>query len=125
MPPSEFATARSLNQIIIYDALNMADVFLTQPLLVVVGSMAGSKWMRGRVGPGTVLQVEAVNQTHASGKAIAPRSAPRSRQYDPNINVMPLQRNRGDWIRTSDILNPILSAEAATSRRISQMQAFW
>ena len=45
MPPSEFATARSLNQIIIYDALNMADVFLTQPLLVVVGSTDGSKWM--------------------------------------------------------------------------------
>jgi hypothetical protein len=33
--------------------------------------------------------------------------------------------SRGDWIRTSDLLNPILWAEAATSRRISQMQAFW
>lgn len=40
-----FATARSLNQIITYDAYHMADVFLTQPLLVVAGSVAGSKWM--------------------------------------------------------------------------------
>jgi fermentation-respiration switch protein FrsA (DUF1100 family) len=40
-----FATARSLNQIIAYDAFNMAEVFLTQPLLVVAGSAAGSKWM--------------------------------------------------------------------------------
>jgi fermentation-respiration switch protein FrsA (DUF1100 family) len=40
-----FATARSLNQIITYDAFNMADVFLTQPLQIVAGSAAGSKWM--------------------------------------------------------------------------------
>lgn len=40
-----FATARSLNQIITYDAFNMAEVFLTQPLQVVAGSKAGSKWM--------------------------------------------------------------------------------
>ncbi len=40
-----FATARSLNQIITYDAFNMAEVFLTQPLQVVAGSVAGSKWM--------------------------------------------------------------------------------
>jgi fermentation-respiration switch protein FrsA (DUF1100 family) len=40
-----FATARSLNQIITYDAFNMAEVFLTQPLQIVAGSMAGSKWM--------------------------------------------------------------------------------
>ena len=39
------ATARSLNQIITYDAFNMAEVFLTQPLQVVAGSIAGSKWM--------------------------------------------------------------------------------
>jgi hypothetical protein len=32
---------------------------------------------------------------------------------------------RGDWIRTSDLLNPILWAKAALSRRMSQMQAFW
>ncbi len=40
-----FATARSLNQIITYDAFNMAEVFLTQPLQIVAGSVAGSKWM--------------------------------------------------------------------------------
>jgi fermentation-respiration switch protein FrsA (DUF1100 family) len=40
-----FATARSLNQIITYDAYNMADVFMTQPLQIVAGSKAGSKWM--------------------------------------------------------------------------------
>ena len=32
--------------------------------------------------------------------------------------------SRGERIRTSDLLNPILWAEAAPSRRISQMQAF-
>lgn len=37
--------ARSLNQIITYDAYNMAEAFLTQPLQVVAGSAAGSKWM--------------------------------------------------------------------------------
>ena len=40
-----FATARSLNQIITYDAFNMAESFLTQPLQIVAGSVAGSKWM--------------------------------------------------------------------------------
>lgn len=40
-----FATVRSLNQIITYDAYNMAEVFLTQPLQIVAGSAAGSKWM--------------------------------------------------------------------------------
>jgi uncharacterized protein len=40
-----FTTAKSLNQIITYDAYNMAEVFLTQPLQVVAGSVAGSKWM--------------------------------------------------------------------------------
>ncbi|WP_226581567.1 alpha/beta hydrolase [Acuticoccus sediminis] len=40
-----FATARSLTQIITYDAYHMADVFLTQPLQVIAGSEAGSKWM--------------------------------------------------------------------------------
>lgn len=40
-----FATLRSLNQIITYDAYHMADVYLTQPILSVVGSAAGSKWM--------------------------------------------------------------------------------
>jgi uncharacterized protein len=40
-----FAILRSLNQIITYDALNMAEVFLTQPTQLVAGSVAGSKWM--------------------------------------------------------------------------------
>jgi fermentation-respiration switch protein FrsA (DUF1100 family) len=40
-----FATARSLNQIITYDAFNKAEAFLTQPLLIIAGSNAGSKWM--------------------------------------------------------------------------------
>lgn len=39
------ATARSLSQLVTYDAYHMADVFLTQPLQIVVGSEAGSKWM--------------------------------------------------------------------------------
>jgi hypothetical protein len=32
--------------------------------------------------------------------------------------------HRGDWIRTSDLLNPILWVKAAPSRRMSQVQAF-
>lgn len=40
-----FATARSLSQIITYDAYNKAEAFFTQPLLAVVGSNAGSAWM--------------------------------------------------------------------------------
>ncbi|MCU7645650.1 alpha/beta hydrolase [Pseudomonas piscis] len=40
-----FMTARSLSQIITYDAYHKAEVFLTQPLQIVVGSQAGSKWM--------------------------------------------------------------------------------
>lgn len=40
-----FATLRSLNQIVTYDAYHMADVYLTQPIQIVVGSDAGSKWM--------------------------------------------------------------------------------
>ena len=39
------ATLRSLNQIITYDAYHMADVYLTQPIQIVAGSVAGSKWM--------------------------------------------------------------------------------
>jgi uncharacterized protein len=39
------ATARSLTQIITYDAYQKAEVFLTQPLLAIAGSVAGSKWM--------------------------------------------------------------------------------
>lgn len=40
-----FMTARSLSQIIAYDAFHKAEAFLTQPLLIVAGSEAGSKWM--------------------------------------------------------------------------------
>lgn len=40
-----YMTTRSLNQIITYDAFNKAEAFFTQPLLLVVGSEAGSKWM--------------------------------------------------------------------------------
>lgn len=40
-----FMTARSLNQIITYDAYNKAEAFLTQPLQIVAGGVAGSKWM--------------------------------------------------------------------------------
>lgn len=40
-----YATARSLTQIISYDAYNMAEAFFTQPLLAIVGSKAGSAWM--------------------------------------------------------------------------------
>jgi uncharacterized protein len=40
-----FMTTRSLNQIITYDAFNKAEAFFTQPLLLIAGSVAGSKWM--------------------------------------------------------------------------------
>nr|WP_265533590.1 alpha/beta hydrolase [Pseudomonas saponiphila] len=40
-----FMTARSLPQIITYDAYHKAEAFLTQPIQIVVGSQAGSKWM--------------------------------------------------------------------------------
>lgn len=40
-----YGTMRSMTQIITYDAFNMAEVFLTQPLLIIAGSKAGSKWM--------------------------------------------------------------------------------
>lgn len=40
-----YMTARSLNQIIPYDAYSKAEAYLTQPLMVVAGSEAGSKWM--------------------------------------------------------------------------------
>lgn len=39
------ATLRSLSQIITYDAYHMADVYLTQPIQIIAGSEAGSKWM--------------------------------------------------------------------------------
>ncbi len=46
-PPNSpsFATTRSLTQLITYDAYNKAEAFLTQPLVAIAGSVAGSKWM--------------------------------------------------------------------------------
>ena len=41
-----YGTARSLTQLVTYDAFNMAEIYLTQPLFVVAGSVAESKWMR-------------------------------------------------------------------------------
>ncbi|MFB9126334.1 alpha/beta hydrolase [Paraburkholderia dipogonis] len=40
-----FTLARNLTQIISYDAYSKAEAFLTQPILAVAGSVAGSKWM--------------------------------------------------------------------------------
>ncbi|WP_114821624.1 alpha/beta hydrolase [Chryseobacterium sp. KLBC 52] len=40
-----WATLRSLTQIITYDAYNKAEAFFAQPLLAIVGSVAGSAWM--------------------------------------------------------------------------------
>ncbi|TRZ45111.1 alpha/beta hydrolase [Robertkochia solimangrovi] len=40
-----YGTARSLTQLVTYDAYNMAEIYLTQPLFVVAGSVAESKWM--------------------------------------------------------------------------------
>lgn len=40
-----YTLARCLTQIITYDAYNKAEAFLTQPVLAVAGSRAGSKWM--------------------------------------------------------------------------------
>ena len=40
-----YALVRNLTQIITYDAYNKAEAFLTQPILAVAGSKAGSKWM--------------------------------------------------------------------------------
>lgn len=42
--PSKFTT-RSLAQLITYDAFNHAEIFLTQPMLVIAGSEAGTRWM--------------------------------------------------------------------------------
>ncbi|MCB2024226.1 MAG: alpha/beta hydrolase [Ottowia sp.] len=40
-----FTLARCLTQIITYDAYHKAEAFLTQPVLSIAGSKAGSKWM--------------------------------------------------------------------------------
>lgn len=38
------APVRCFTQLVTYDAFNLAELFLTQPLLLVAGSAAGSKW---------------------------------------------------------------------------------
>lgn len=40
-----YTLVRNLTQIVTYDAYNKAEAFLTQPVLAVAGSKAGSKWM--------------------------------------------------------------------------------
>ncbi|MDR0214077.1 MAG: alpha/beta hydrolase [Comamonas sp.] len=40
-----YALLRNLTQIVTYDAYHKAEAFLTQPILAVAGSNAGSKWM--------------------------------------------------------------------------------
>lgn len=40
-----YMTTRSLSQLVPYDAYAGADTYLTQPLQIVAGSVAGSKWM--------------------------------------------------------------------------------
>ncbi|HHZ8502591.1 TPA: alpha/beta hydrolase [Morganella morganii] len=42
-------TTRSLAQLITYDAFNHADIFLTQPLLVIAGSEAGTRWLSEKI----------------------------------------------------------------------------
>ena len=40
-----YTLTRNLNQLVTYDAYHLAEAFLTQPLLMVAGSQAGSRWM--------------------------------------------------------------------------------
>ncbi|MDF2516724.1 MAG: hypothetical protein K0R59_2020 [Sphingobacterium sp.] len=40
-----YVLSRSLTQLLTYDAYNLAEVFLVQPLQIVVGSQSGSRWM--------------------------------------------------------------------------------
>lgn len=42
--PSKFTT-RSLAQLVTYDAFNNAEIFLTQPMFVIAGSEAGTRWL--------------------------------------------------------------------------------
>ncbi|WP_418591846.1 alpha/beta hydrolase [Ponticoccus sp. (in: a-proteobacteria)] len=62
-----YGLARSLTQLISYDAYNFAEAFLTQPLQIVAGSAAGSKWMsddlyaRAASGDKTFHTVEGAN----------------------------------------------------------------
>ncbi|WP_086480394.1 alpha/beta hydrolase [Oceanospirillum sanctuarii] len=40
-----YTLTRNLNQLVTYDAYNKAEAFLTQPLLMIAGNQAGSRWM--------------------------------------------------------------------------------
>lgn len=40
-----YVLSRSLTQLVTYDAYNLAETFLTQPVQIVVGSESGSRWM--------------------------------------------------------------------------------
>lgn len=39
------APVRNFTQLVTYDAFHLADLFLTQPLMIVAGSQAGSRWI--------------------------------------------------------------------------------
>lgn len=62
-----WGAARSLTQLATYDAYRFAEVFLTQPLLVIAGSVAESKWMsdelmeRAATGDKSLYLVEGAN----------------------------------------------------------------
>ncbi|MFT4154341.1 alpha/beta hydrolase [Parafilimonas sp.] len=40
-----YVLSRSLTQLVTYDAFNLAEAFLVQPMQIVVGSESGSRWM--------------------------------------------------------------------------------
>lgn len=40
-----YGTSRSLTQLVTYDAFNFADIYLTQPMMVIAGDIAESLWM--------------------------------------------------------------------------------
>lgn len=40
-----FGTSRSLTQLVTYDAYNFADIYLTQPMMIIAGDVAESLWM--------------------------------------------------------------------------------
>lgn len=58
--PSKFTT-RSLAQLVTYDAFNHADVFLTQPMLVIAGSKAGTRWMTEAIFQRAASQKKAIH----------------------------------------------------------------
>jgi hypothetical protein len=69
-----------------------------------------------------LLQQTATFEPSWNGQhGLIPRKKPTAKIDDGLVS----KNSRGDWIRTSDLLNPILWVKAAPSRRMSQMQAFW